>query len=131
LSIIKHVTLQKIVAHDFQYDPRTYGQRSVSVVKMVTVLEGCTTKQQCSVVRFLWAKGPSAKDIHEEMFHVYGWKCLSCKVVHNSQGLSKVTDDARPGAEVPETEVKILLCCRFRRTGKAMGQVYRRWWRIC
>jgi hypothetical protein len=24
LSIIKHVTLQKIVAHDFQYDPRTY-----------------------------------------------------------------------------------------------------------
>jgi hypothetical protein len=26
LSIIKHVTLQKIVAHDFQYDPRTIGQ---------------------------------------------------------------------------------------------------------
>ena len=24
LSIIKHVTLQKIVAHDFRYDPRTY-----------------------------------------------------------------------------------------------------------
>jgi hypothetical protein len=24
LSIIKHVTLQKIVAHDFQYDPRIY-----------------------------------------------------------------------------------------------------------
>jgi hypothetical protein len=24
LSIIKHVTLQNIVAHDFQYDPRTY-----------------------------------------------------------------------------------------------------------
>jgi hypothetical protein len=23
LSIIKHVTLQNIVAHDFQYDPRT------------------------------------------------------------------------------------------------------------
>ena len=23
LSIIKHVTLQKIVAHDFRYDPRT------------------------------------------------------------------------------------------------------------
>ena len=23
MSIIKHVTLQKIVAHDFQYDPRT------------------------------------------------------------------------------------------------------------
>jgi hydroxymethylpyrimidine/phosphomethylpyrimidine kinase len=24
LSIIKHVTLQKIVAHDFQYDPCMY-----------------------------------------------------------------------------------------------------------
>ena len=28
MSIIKHVTLQKIVAHDFRYDPRTcYGQQ--------------------------------------------------------------------------------------------------------
>ena len=25
MSIIKHVTLQKIVAHDFRYDPRTRG----------------------------------------------------------------------------------------------------------
>ena len=25
LSIIKHVTLQKIVAHDFRYDPRIYA----------------------------------------------------------------------------------------------------------
>ena len=24
MSIIKHVTLQKIVAHDFRYDPRNY-----------------------------------------------------------------------------------------------------------
>ena len=24
MSIIKHVTLQKIVAHDFRYDPRRY-----------------------------------------------------------------------------------------------------------
>jgi hypothetical protein len=26
---------------------------------------------------------------------------------------------------------KILLCCGFRRTGKAMGQVYQCWWMIC
>jgi hypothetical protein len=31
---------------------------------------------------------------------------------------------------VAETTVKILLCCGFRRTGKAMGQVYQCWW-IC
>jgi hypothetical protein len=24
-----------------------------------------------------------------------------------------------------------LLCCRFRRTGKAMGRVCQHWWRIC
>jgi hypothetical protein len=32
---------------------------------------------------------------------------------------------------VAETTDKRFLCCGFRRTGKAMGQVYRCWWRIC
>jgi hypothetical protein len=32
---------------------------------------------------FFWAKGPSAKDIHKEMFPVYGMTCLSCKTFHN------------------------------------------------
>jgi hypothetical protein len=97
---------------------------------MATVLEEYTTEEQCSVVRFLWSKGFSAKNIHKEIFTVYGGKCLSRKVVHNwvekfSQGRSKVTDDARPDAEVVETIVKKrLLCCEFRRSGKAMGYVY-------
>jgi hypothetical protein len=43
-------------------------QRLVLVVKMVAILEECTTRQQHSVVHFLWAKGLSAKDIHSEMF---------------------------------------------------------------
>jgi hypothetical protein len=30
-----------------------------------------------------------------------------------------------------ETTVERLLCCGFRRTGKATGQVYQCWWRIC
>jgi hypothetical protein len=34
-------------------------------------------------VRSLWAKGLNAKDIHKEMFPVYGGKYLSCKVIHN------------------------------------------------
>jgi hypothetical protein len=50
---------------------------------MATVLEECTAEKQHSVVRFLWAKGLNAKDIHKEMFPVYGGKCLSCKEVHN------------------------------------------------
>jgi hypothetical protein len=46
----------------------------------------------------------NAKDIHKEMFPVYGVKCLSRKAVHNrvvkfSQGRSKIVDD--------ETEVRI------------------------
>jgi hypothetical protein len=32
---------------------------------------------------------------------------------------------------VAETTVKRFLCCGFRRTGKAMEQVYRCWLRIC
>ena len=31
LSIIKHVTLQKIVAHDFRYDPRNVNWRHLSL----------------------------------------------------------------------------------------------------
>jgi hypothetical protein len=62
---------------------------------------------------FLWTKELNAKDIHKEMFPVYDGKCLSCKAVHNwvakfSQRLSKVADDARPGAEAAETRVKRL-----------------------
>jgi hypothetical protein len=58
----------------------------------------------------LWAKGLNANDIHEEMFHVYSGKCLSRKAVQNrvdkfSQGRSKVTDNARPAAEVAEGTV--------------------------
>jgi hypothetical protein len=32
---------------------------------------------------------------------------------------------------VAEMTDKRLLCWRFRSTGKAMGQVYQCWWRIC
>jgi hypothetical protein len=32
---------------------------------------------------------------------------------------------------VAETAVKRLPWCGFRRTGKAMGQAYQCWWRIC
>jgi hypothetical protein len=48
---------------------------------MVTMLEDFTTEEQHSLVRFLWAKGLSAKDINKRMFPVYGVKCLLCKVV--------------------------------------------------
>jgi hypothetical protein len=71
-----------------------------SVVKMATVLEEYTTEGQCSVVRFLWAKGLNEKNVYKEMFPVYGGKCLSCKAVHSwvekfSQGRPKIADYVR------------------------------------
>jgi hypothetical protein len=35
---------------------------------MATVLEECTTEQQRSVVRFLWAKELNANGIHKDIF---------------------------------------------------------------
>jgi hypothetical protein len=83
---------------------------------MATVLVGFIIEKQCSHVRFLWTEGVNLKDIHSEIFPLYGWKCLSCKAVHNwvetfSQGRSKVADDAlpRPHVEVAtEASVKRL-----------------------
>jgi hypothetical protein len=34
-------------------------------------------------VRFLWAKGLDAKDIHKDMVPVYCGKCLPGKAIHN------------------------------------------------
>jgi transposase len=53
-------------------------------------------------VFFLWTKRLNVRDIHKEMFPLYGGKCLSRKAFHNwvkkfSQGRSKVADDTRPG----------------------------------
>jgi hypothetical protein len=84
-------------------DAHVHVQRLVSVVKMATVLEVRNTKEQCSA--FLWANGLDAKDIHTEMFPVYGGKCMSHKAVHNlveifSQVCSKVAVDAQPCAQV-------------------------------
>jgi hypothetical protein len=35
---------------------------------MVTVLSECTIEEQRSLVRLLWAKGLTTKDIHKDMF---------------------------------------------------------------
>jgi hypothetical protein len=59
-------------------DAHVHFRRLVSIVKTATVLEVYTTEEENSLMRFfLWAKGLNAKDIHKEMFSVYGGKCLS------------------------------------------------------
>jgi hypothetical protein len=63
-------------------DAHAHVERLLSVVKMATVLDGYTSEEKCSVVRFLWAKGLNAKDIYKEIIFVYGGKCLSRNAVH-------------------------------------------------
>jgi hypothetical protein len=69
---------------------------------------GVSYRREAFSCAFLWVKGLNAKDIHKEMFPVYGGKCLSRKAVHNwvdkfSQRRLKVADEARPCAKVAET----------------------------
>jgi sulfur relay (sulfurtransferase) complex TusBCD TusD component (DsrE family) len=61
-------------------DSHASVQILVSVVKMGTVLDMCTTKEHSSVA-FLWANEISAKHIQNEMFLVYDGKFLSRKLV--------------------------------------------------
>jgi hypothetical protein len=87
---------------------------------VATVLEECNAEEQRSLVRFLWAKGLNAKDIHKEIFPVYVEKCLSRKAVQIwVENISLMMRKLKRGAEMIETTVKRLLCCGVRRTGKA------------
>jgi hypothetical protein len=54
-------------------------------------------------VSFLWAKGLNAKDIHKDIFPVYGGKCLSLKAVHK---LVEKRDKSFAIDEEVETEVR-------------------------
>jgi hypothetical protein len=72
---------------------------------MATVFEEYTMEEQRSLVSFLWAEGLNAKNIHKEMFHLSGGKCLSRKAVHNwGEKCGKRFTD-----EEVETEVRKLL----------------------
>jgi len=69
---------------------------------MAAPLNTCTTIEQRGVVRFLWAKGMAAKDIHKEMLPMYGEHCLSHQAVHNwvqkfSEGRTSIEDEHRVG----------------------------------
>jgi hypothetical protein len=65
---------------------------------MVTVLEECTTQEQNSAVRFLWAKRLNAKDIHKEIFPVYGGKCVAESGSQLSEEiLSRTLESCRSG----------------------------------
>jgi hypothetical protein len=70
---------------------------------MATVLRDGTTEEQRSLVRFLWANGLNVKDIHTEIFLVYGGKFLSRKAVHK---LVEKSGEIFADDEVFEKEVR-------------------------
>jgi transposase len=82
---------------------------------MAVPLNTCTTIEQRGVVRFLWAKGMAAKDIHKEMLPMYGEHCLSRQAVHNwvqkfSEGRTSTEDENQVGRPVEITTPATLQC---------------------
>ena len=74
---------------------------------MAAHLNTCTTMEQRGVVRFLWAKGMAAKDIHKETLRMYGEHSLSRQTVHNSvqklsEGRTSIEDEHPVGLPVKE-----------------------------
>jgi hypothetical protein len=104
----------------------------VSVVKMATVIEEYYTEEQRSVVRFFCGQ----KDLMQRIFinkcfvFMVGNVCRVKRFTTVWQTFRRWRRVWNGDAEVAET-VKRLLCCGFRRTCKAMGQVHQCWWTIC
>jgi hypothetical protein len=106
----------------------------VSAVEMATALPQCNTEEQRCVTRFLWAKELNVKDIHK-CFLFTVWSVCRIKrftaVWKNVATFRWWRRGWNGDVEMAEKRAKRLLWCGFRRTGKAMGQEYQCWWRIC
>jgi hypothetical protein len=103
-------------------DAHAHVQRLVSVVKMATVLEGCTIEELRSFMNFfLWARDSMPRILIKKCFlFTVGSVCHVKRFTAGSRNSLK----NEGVAEVAETTAKRLVCCGFRRTGKAMGQLY-------
>jgi hypothetical protein len=113
-------------------DAHAHVYRLVSVIKMATVLQECTTEEQRSVVCFCWRKDSMQRIFIKKCFlFTVGSVCRVKRFTAGWQTFSWWWRGWNGGAEVAETTVKRLLCCGFRRTNKAMGHMYQSWWRIC
>jgi hypothetical protein len=96
-----------------------------------------TTEEQRSVVSF-YGQEDSMQRIFVNVFCLR-WEVFARKAVHSlieklppwRQTFRWWRTGWNGGGEMAETTVKRLLCWEFRRTGKAIGQVYWCWWRVC
>jgi len=72
---------------------------------MATIALNGSRKEQRAVIRFFWAKGLSASEIHKEISPIYGEKYFKRPAVHCwcekfSTGRESIVDDKRSGREV-------------------------------
>ena len=63
-------------------------------------LQDCIIKEQCGVVRFLWAEGAKPVEIHRHMLAQYGQSIMSQRKVYEcverfKSGRTHVTDEGR------------------------------------
>jgi hypothetical protein len=88
------------------------------VAKMATVLE-FTTEEQRSVVLFCGQKDSMQRIFIKKCFLFTVGSVCRVKRFHLGRRFADVEEVETGGAEVAETTVKRLLCCEFRRSGKA------------
>jgi hypothetical protein len=99
---------------------------------MATVIEVCTTEEQRSVARFCGQKDSMLRIFIRKCFlFTVGSVCHVKRFTTWWQTFRWWRRVSNGGAEVAETTVTRLPCCGFRRTCKALGQVYQCWWRMC
>jgi hypothetical protein len=105
-------------------------QRLVSVVKMATVLDDVLLKSSVLLCVSCGQKGSMQRlFIKKNFLFTAGIACRVKRFTTVWQTFRWWRRGWNGGAEV--ATVKRLLCCGFRCTGKAIGQVYQCWWRIC
>jgi hypothetical protein len=102
----------------------------VSVVKRRPCLRGIR-KAAFSCAFFFMAKELTSKDIHKEMFTVGNIYHVKRFITWLRNSLKDVWKSPVRCGSGRDNRQKTFLCSAFGRTGKAIGQVYQCWWRIC
>jgi hypothetical protein len=101
---------------------------------MVAPLNMCSTIEEHCVVRFLWAKGMAAKDIHKEMLSMYGEHRASLQAVCNwghkfSEGRT-IIEDEQVGRPVEIATPAKNFTLQVSTTCETVGQVFKFVWRL-
>jgi hypothetical protein len=104
-------------------DAYAHVQSLVSVVKWLPCLSVYYRRASFCFAFFCGQKNSMKKNIHKEMFSVYGGKCLSHKAVHKwvEKCGKRFADDEEVEMEVWKWLRQQSKDCGFRRTGKATG----------